>query len=100
MPPSHKTFLVESYVPQLDYEAAVAITLRLRSAVRQLESEGAVVRWLRSFALVGEDTYLCVIAASDADDAVRLNVRARVEYDHVVEVVAFDSSPLAAARGS
>lgn len=82
--------MLESYVPWLDERAAEAITARVRSAVRQLEKEGKPLRWLRSFALVGEETYLCVVAATDADEAVELNVRARLDCDHVVEVVTFD----------
>jgi hypothetical protein len=84
--------LLESYVPGLDEWTAAAITSRVQSGVRQLVKEGKALRWLRSFALVGEETYLCVVAAIDADEAVEVNVRARIGCDHVVEVVTFDPS--------
>jgi hypothetical protein len=43
--------------------SASAITSVLQAGVRQLEKEAATLRWLRSFALVGEETYLCFVAA-------------------------------------
>jgi muconolactone delta-isomerase len=92
-PVAHKeerTFLVESYVPQLDEQTATAMTSRLEAAGGQLQREGTALRLLRSFALVGEETYLCLVAASDLDDVARLNRRAGLEYDHVVEVVAIE----------
>jgi hypothetical protein len=92
-----RTFLVESYVPHLDDRSAMAITSRLPAGVRQLEKEGAALRWLRSFALVGEETYLCLVAAYDPDHVARLNQRAGLECGHVVEVVAIE--PRAADAG-
>ena len=85
-----RTFLLESYVPRLDERAAAAITSRVRSTVSLLEQEGKPLRWLRSLALVGEETYLCVLAATDADEALEVNIRARRGCDHVAEVVTFD----------
>jgi Protein of unknown function (DUF4242) len=92
-----RTFLIESYVPHLDDRSAATITSRLRATVRQLQKEGIALRWLRSFALVGEETYLCLVAASDLEYVVQLNRRAGLECDHVVEVVPIE--PSAAASG-
>jgi hypothetical protein len=92
-----RTFLVESFVPHLDDWSAGTITSRLRATVGQLEKEGTALRWLRSFALVGEETYLCFIAASDLDHVLQLSRRAGLECDHVVEVVVIE--PSAAASG-
>jgi hypothetical protein len=88
-----KTFLVESYVPQLDESSAAVISLRVRAAVRQLEKEGVALVCLRSFAVIGEETYLCIVAAHDLDHVVQLNERAGLNYDHVVEVIAIDPTP-------
>jgi len=50
------TYLVETYVPKLDEATAVALSKRLRAAIGELQREGLALRWLRSFALVGEET--------------------------------------------
>jgi hypothetical protein len=89
---SERTFLVELYVPQLDEQAAMAITSRCRAAARQLAEQGVALRWLRSFALVAEETYLCIVAARDRDHVLELSRRAGLEHDHVVEVVALDGT--------
>jgi uncharacterized protein DUF4242 len=85
-------FLIESYVPQLDERLGAVITSRLQEAVLQLAGEGATVQWLRSFALVGEETYLCLLTADSAQEAIRASERASVEYDHIVEVTAFETA--------
>jgi hypothetical protein len=89
---SERTFLVELYVPQLDEQAAMAITSRCRAAARQLAEQGVALRWLRSFALVADETYLCIVAARDRDHVLELSRRAGLEHDHVVEVVALDGT--------
>lgn len=88
-----RTFLVELYVPQLDEQKAAAITSRCRTTARQLAEQGVPIQWLRSFVLVGEETYLCVVAARDRDHVSQLSRRAGLEHDHVVEVVAIDAAP-------
>ncbi len=90
---SERTFLVELYVPQLDEQGAVAIASRCRAAARQLAEQGVALRWLRSYAVMAEETYLCVVAARDRDHVVELSRRAGLEHDHVVEVVAIDGNP-------
>src|SRR5215216_2052580 len=92
-----RTFLIEKYVPQLDEASAIAISSRFRAAVRRRDEEGRTLRWIRSFALVGEETYCCIIVAPDIDHIVQLNDRGGLEYDHVVEVVVLDPSPPRAA---
>ncbi len=87
-----RTFLVELYVPQLDEQTAVAISSRCRAAAGQLAEQGVALRWLRSFAVLAEETYLCVVAARDRDDVVELSRQAGLEHDHVVEVVAIDGA--------
>ena len=90
MSPPERTFLVESYVPHLDERAAAELTSRCRDAVRRLRREGVPLRWIRSFAVIDEETYLCVVAARDLDHVTRLNEQAGVEHEHVTEVVAID----------
>jgi len=85
-------FLVESYIPQLDERATAAISARLRTAVEQLEGEGVVLRWLRSFAVVGDETYLSIVVARDPGSVVELTERASLAYDHIAEVIAIDPS--------
>ena len=90
--PDHleKTFLVEKYVPQLDEKTARAISSRFRAAVSRRDARGDTLRWIRSFALLGEETYCCIIAASDIEHIAQLNEQDDLEYDHLVEVVALD----------
>lgn len=87
-----RTFLIEKYVPQLDEATAVAISSRFRAAVRRRNERGVALRWIRSFALFDEETFCCIVAASDVDHIVQLSARGGVEYDHVVEVVALDQA--------
>ena len=79
--------MLESYVPKLDERTAAALSSRLRAAVTELRREGRALEWLRSFALVDEETYVWMLIAADVDDVALVNQRARVLCDHVVEVV-------------
>jgi hypothetical protein len=85
-------YLVESYVPKLDEATAVALSARLRAAIAELQHEGLALRWLRSFALVGEETYMWMLTATDAHDIVVVNRRAGVTVDHIAEVVPGEAS--------
>jgi hypothetical protein len=91
-PRAEKSFLVESYVPKLDEETAATMSSRLRTAVAELQREGLTLRWLRSFALVDEETYVWMLATTDVDHVALVNQRAGVAYDHMVEVVAGEIS--------
>jgi hypothetical protein len=86
-----RTFLVESYVPGLDELTGATLSSRLRKAIRQLAEEGMTLRWGGSFALVDEETYICIIVAPKVDDVVQLGERAGFEHAHVVEVLAIDA---------
>lgn len=87
-----RTFFVESYVPRLDVRTAETLSSRLRETVRQLNEEGTAVRWRGSFALVDEETYICIIAARKIDDVVAVTDRSGLEHDNVVEAFTIDSS--------
>ncbi|HAL28497.1 MAG TPA: nickel-binding protein [Gaiellaceae bacterium] len=95
---SERTFLVESYVPQLDERTAATISSRFREAARELEEEGIGIQWRGSFALLSEETYFCIIAAPDRGAVMQLNERARLEHDHVVEVIAIDPYATSSSR--
>ena len=82
-----RTFFVESYIPQLDAEGAAALSSRLQTAVDQLKDEGLALAWIRSFALLQEDTYVWMVEATQLDHVVLVQRRAGVELDHIVEVV-------------
>ena len=86
------TFFVESYVPKLDSATAARLSSRLRTALEELRREGHQLSWLRSFALVDEETYVWMVVAPDADCVALVNRRADIAYDHVVEVVAAESA--------
>jgi hypothetical protein len=86
-----QTFLVESYVPGLDERAAAALSSRLREAIGQLDEEGMMLRWGGSFALVDEETYICMIGAPKVDDVIQLSERAGLEHDHIVEAFVIDA---------
>jgi hypothetical protein len=89
--PAARTFFVESYVPSLDRATVAALSSRLRAAIAELRREGRAVEWLRSFALVDEETYVWMVKAADADEIALVNQRARVPYDHVVEATPGES---------
>jgi hypothetical protein len=91
--PSWRTFFVESYVPALDEATAAALSSRLRTAIDELRREGRKLEWLRSFALIDEETYVWMLTAADVDDVALVKERAQVPYDHVAEVVAGERLP-------
>ena len=83
-----RTFFVESYIPQLDAAGAAALSSRLKAAVEQLRDEGLPLAWIRSFALLHEDTYVWMVEAVELNDVLLIQQLAEVELDHVAEVVA------------
>lgn len=92
--PSRKqtTYLVETYVPKLDEATAADLSARLQAAIGELQREGLALRWLRSFALLDEETYSWMLTAADAGDVARVNQRAGVTFDHVAEILPGDAS--------
>jgi hypothetical protein len=85
-------YLVETYVPKLDEATSAALSARLRAAIDELQREGLALRWLRSFALVGEETYVWMLTATDAHDIAVVNRRAGVTADNIAEVVPGEAS--------
>lgn len=88
---AERTFLVESYVPRLDERSAKRLTSSLRETIRQLNEDGMPLRLRASFALVDEETYLCIIAAPKIDHVGELSERVGLEQDHIVEALMLDA---------
>jgi hypothetical protein len=91
-PRTPTTYLVETYIPNLDEATAAALSTRLQAAIGELQREGLALRWLRSFALLDEETYSWMLTATDADDVARVNRRAGVAFDHLAEVLPGEAS--------
>jgi hypothetical protein len=91
-PRTPTTYLVETYIPNLDEATAAALSTRLQAAIGELQREGLALRWLRSFALLDEETYSWMLTATDADDVARINRRAGVAFDHLAEVLPGEAS--------
>jgi len=85
-----KTFLVETYVRQLDHATAAAIAGRLDRAAAELRRLGLTVVWLRSLALLDEETCFCLFSADAATHVVAANLRAGFDFDHITEVVTIE----------
>jgi hypothetical protein len=85
-------YLVETYVPKLDEATAVALSARLRGAISELQREGLALRWLRSFALVGEETYVWMLTATDTDDIALVGRRSEITFDDIAELVPGEAS--------
>jgi hypothetical protein len=88
-----RTFIFETYVPQLDQRSAAEKTSTLSIAALRLNEAGVPVRLLRSLALVGEETHLCLITATELGDIIQLGRQAGLEPDHVAEAIAITLSP-------
>jgi hypothetical protein len=87
-----KTFLVEFYVRQLDEPAAAAVAHRFAAAAADLQRRGTAVAWLRSIALLEEETCFGVFSAESIEQVVEAAEQAGVAVDHVAEVVAIEAS--------
>jgi Protein of unknown function (DUF4242) len=87
-----RTFLVEAYVPRLDRRAATEISSRYQDAAHELAGKGIAICWLQSYAAIEDETYLCIVAARDADDVALLSRRAALVPDHVVQVVDLEAA--------
>lgn len=85
-----KTFLVESYVRQLDEPRAAAIARRVEEAAADLHRSGLAIVWLRSLALLGEETCFCLFSAQKVDDVIAAGRRAGLDFDHITEVVSIE----------
>jgi methenyltetrahydromethanopterin cyclohydrolase len=91
MPSAHqRTFVVESYVPGIDEAITADLSARWRAAVDGLRAEGRELAWLRSYAVLEEDTYAALVHASRVSDVVLASERAGIPADHVAELLAVE----------
>lgn len=89
-------FLVERYLPGLTPAQVEALARRLRDATRELRGEGRRVEWLRSVALVEDETCLCSFRAASELEVGEANARAGAGYERIVEVtLAENPAPVA-----
>ncbi len=88
-----KTFLVEFYVRQLDEPMAAAIARRVEEAAADLDRCGLAIVWLRSVALLGEETCLCMFSAREVEDVIAAGPRAELDFDYITEVVTIEPHP-------
>jgi hypothetical protein len=84
--PRAATYLVETYVPRLDRRSAAAVSSAYTRAIRELAQAGVALRLVESYAVVDDETYLCVVSAGNREDVVRMTEQAGLTADHVVRV--------------
>lgn len=84
-----KTYLVESYVPELDVTAAARISGSLSAATTELRARGVAIELLYSFALVTEEVCFSLFSAASPVDVRSAVELARVAYGHVAEVISY-----------
>ena len=94
------TFLVERYIPHLQSGNVEALCERLAAASAELQAEGRDVRWLRSLALLDDETCLCLFSADSRNDVAEANHRAGAAYDRIIETVTIEPHPTATATTS
>ena len=67
------------------------ISSRYHDAMRELTAEGVRLRCLHCYALLEDETYLCIVGATETDAVVELNRRAGVVPDHVAQMLRIDA---------
>lgn len=88
---SKQTYLVECFVPGSDRAAVEAAGQRMREAIADLRAEGCEVEYLRAILVPGDEVVFHVFAAPDASAVREASRRADVDFERVVESVAFDA---------
>lgn len=82
---SGDTFLVERYIPGLQVKDVETLARRLSAASAQVEAEvRRPVRWVRSVALLEDETCLCTFSARSCDDVAAANRRAGAPFERIV----------------
>jgi hypothetical protein len=84
-------FVVERYVPRLRPADVELLAARLEAASAELRAEGRDVVWIRSHALPGEETCLCIFAARTRADVEEANRRAGTAYERIVEALTVEA---------
>lgn len=82
---SGDTFLVERYIPGLQVAQVETLARLLSAASAEVEAEvRRPVRWVRSVALLADETCLCTFSARSCDDVEEANRRAGAVYERIV----------------
>lgn len=85
-----RTFLAESYIPGLRQSEFRALAERLTEATAAMRAEGHHIRWLRSLAILEDETCLCIFWSDNVATVEKANRRAEVEYERIVPAIVLD----------
>jgi hypothetical protein len=77
-------YLVETYVPRRDADAARAAGRRARAAARQLSGEGKSVRYVRTTFLPRDETCFHIFEAASEEAVTEVCRRAEVDSPRIV----------------
>ena len=77
-------YLVETYVPRTNANAARAAGRRARAAARQLSREGNLVRYVRTTFLPHDETCFHIFEAASEEDVTEVCRRAEVGSPRIV----------------
>ena len=77
-------YLVETYVPRTNANAARAAGRRARAAARQLSREGNLVRYVRTTFLPHDETRFHIFEAASEEDVTEVCRRAEVGSPRIV----------------
>jgi hypothetical protein len=77
-------YLVETYVPRANADAARAAGQRARAAARQLSREGKLVRYVRTTFLPRDETCFHIFEAASEEDVTEACRRAEVGSPRIV----------------
>jgi hypothetical protein len=81
-------FVVERYLPGLVGGELEQALERVERAARQLNAEGAPVRYLGSTIVLEDEACFCQFEARSKDVIAAVNRRAQIPFDRIVEAVA------------
>ena len=93
-------YLVETYVPRTDADAARAAGRRARAAARQLSREGKSVRYVRTTFLPRDETCFHIFEAGSEQDARNAAARAGIQPERVLEATNFEATRVQLARSA
>jgi hypothetical protein len=80
-------FVVKRNLPGVTPEALQSAGVRAKSCCAQMSAEGESVLWLRSFFLPASEQTHCYFDAASKEAVEEANVRARIPFTEIVEVV-------------
>ena len=81
------TYLVECFTPGIDRRAVESAGTRAAAAAAELRREGILIEYAGAYLVPGDEVVLHLFAAESADAVRDASVRARVEYERVLESI-------------